>query len=203
MFSERVSVHRTGRPVRRDSWSEGVEYLNPDEVARDRFGDWNSPDASRRAAEWCEHRREALLAAGAGIAFESVFSQPDKVAFVQRACAAGYFVRVFFVSTSSPRINASRVARRVMRGGHTVPIEKIVSRYARSMSNLSRVIPSAQRVYVFDNSVEDQDARLCVRVTEGRIRKVYGALPFWVQDAIAGVPWHDTAEDLRGGEAGR
>jgi predicted ABC-type ATPase len=25
--------------LREDRWSEGVEYLNPDEIARDRFGD--------------------------------------------------------------------------------------------------------------------------------------------------------------------
>jgi hypothetical protein len=60
------------RPVtarlRAEKWSEGVEYLNPDEVARDRFGDWNSPDAVRKAAEWTTQRREDLLAQQAGIA---------------------------------------------------------------------------------------------------------------------------------------
>jgi predicted ABC-type ATPase len=35
--------------LRADHWSDGVEYLNPDEVARDRFGDWNSPAAVLRA----------------------------------------------------------------------------------------------------------------------------------------------------------
>jgi Uma2 family endonuclease len=38
--------------LRSEHWSEGVEYLNPDEVARDRFGDWNSPDAILKAARW-------------------------------------------------------------------------------------------------------------------------------------------------------
>lgn len=40
--------------LRADHWSEGVEYLNPDDVARDRFGDWNAPDAVLRAARWAE-----------------------------------------------------------------------------------------------------------------------------------------------------
>jgi predicted ABC-type ATPase len=31
--------------LRQDRWSEDVEYLNPDDIARDRFGDWNSPEA--------------------------------------------------------------------------------------------------------------------------------------------------------------
>ncbi|MET0790120.1 MAG: hypothetical protein ABW061_01240 [Polyangiaceae bacterium] len=35
------------------------------------------------------------------------------------ACSErGYFSRVFFVGTSDPRINAARVAGRVMQGGH-------------------------------------------------------------------------------------
>jgi predicted ABC-type ATPase len=39
--------------------------------------------------------------------FETVFSAPDKVEFLHRARQAGYFVRVFFIGTSDPRINAS------------------------------------------------------------------------------------------------
>jgi predicted ABC-type ATPase len=43
-----------------------------------------------------DHRgREALLAARQGIAFETVFSTDDKLDFVARAKATGYFVRVF------------------------------------------------------------------------------------------------------------
>ncbi len=47
--------------LRAERWSEGVEYLNPDEVARDRFGDWNSPEAVLSAAQWTADRREKLL----------------------------------------------------------------------------------------------------------------------------------------------
>jgi predicted ABC-type ATPase len=94
--------------LREDRWSEGVEYLNPDEIARDRFGDWNSPEAVLEAARWTTARREELLARREGIAFETVFSAPDKVDFVARAKAAGYFIRVFFIGTADPRINAAR-----------------------------------------------------------------------------------------------
>ncbi len=183
--------------LRADRWSEGVEYINPDEIARDRFGNWNDPSAIRAAAEWAEKRREELLADGRGIAFETVLSAPDKLDFVARAAAAGYFVRVFFVATESPTILAARVARRVMQGGHTVPIEKIVSRYARSIANLSALIPTADRVYVFDNSPDAADARLVVRCAQGAVRKIYGGLPRWVEDALADVPRHAQLEDQR------
>jgi predicted ABC-type ATPase len=44
--------------LRQDRWSEGVEYLNPDDVARDRFGDWDSPAAVLSAAQWTTSRRQ-------------------------------------------------------------------------------------------------------------------------------------------------
>jgi predicted ABC-type ATPase len=183
--------------LRAERWSQGVEYLNPDDIARDRFGDWNSPQAVLDAARWTTARREELLSRREGIAFETVFSAPDKVDFVARAKDAGYFVRVFFIGTTDPRVNAARVAGRVMEGGHSVPIEKIVSRYAKAMANLSAVAPLADRVYAYDNSIDGAEARLCVRTHEGALRKVYGPLPAWVADAIAGLPLHPDLVDLR------
>jgi predicted ABC-type ATPase len=183
--------------LREERWSDGVEYLNPDDVARERFGDWNAPHAVLAAARWTAARREELLADGRGIAFETVMSTEDKVEFIGRAKAAGYFVRVFFVGTSDPRINASRVADRVIAGGHTVPIEKIVARHARAIANLTPVALVADRVYVYDNSIDGVEARLCVRTQDGQLRKVYGALPEWVADAVASLERHPEFLDLR------
>ena len=185
--------------LRRDRWSENVEYLNPDDIAQERFGGWNSESGVLQAAKWVTARREELLAARAGIAFETVFSAKDKVDFLLRAREAGYFVRVFFVGTIRADINAARVARRWMNGGHLVPIEKIVSRYHKAMSNLGGAIALADRVYLYDNSVEDVPARLCARTTEGALRKIYGPLPEWVADALEGLPKRDSFADLRDG----
>jgi len=171
--------------------------LNPDDIARDRFGSWNSPDAVLQAARWTTDRREQLLAERAGIAFETVFSAPDKVDFLARAKDAGYFIRVFFIGTRTPTINAARVASRVLSGGHTVPIEKIVSRYARSMANLTAAIELADRVYIYDNSVDDVEARLCARTQDGQVRKIYGDLPEWVADTVKDFSEHAELVDLR------
>jgi predicted ABC-type ATPase len=184
--------------LRRDQWSEGVEYLNPDDIARDRFGDWNSEAAVRSAAQWTTRRRDELLAAKAGIAFETVFSSPEKVAFLSRARAAGYFIRVFFIGTSDPRINAARVADRVIHGGHSVPIDKIVGRYERAMANIRPAVALADRVYFYDNSIDGKEARLCARTEQGKLRKVYGELPGWIADATEALDKHPAFVDLRG-----
>lgn len=183
--------------LREEHWSEGVEYLNPDEIARDRFGDWNSPEAVRDAALWTTARREQLLAARASLAFETVMSTDEKIDFIARAKDAGYFVRVFFIATSDPRINAARVAGRVLAGGHSVPIEKIVARHVRAVANLGAAIALADRVYIYDNSVDDVEARLCARTQDGSLRKVYGPLPDWVADAVSALERRCDFVDMR------
>ena len=65
--------------LRSERWSDNVEYLNPDDIARDRFGDWNSPEASLKAARWTTERRQELLAQHAGIAFETVKSHAKNI----------------------------------------------------------------------------------------------------------------------------
>jgi len=97
----------------------------------------------------------------------------EKVDFIFRAKAAGFFIRVFFVGTDSPEINAARVARRVMEGGHDVPIPKIISRYSRSIQNMMSILPVVDRAYIYDNSAEDHPAALQFRTADGRIAKLY------------------------------
>ena len=109
-------------------WAEGTIYINPDEVANEIFGDWNSQDSVLKAANYCAELREKCLDERKSFVFETVLSAFDKVDFIARAKKKGFFIRLFFISTSSPTINASRIANRVMKGGHDVPISKIISR---------------------------------------------------------------------------
>jgi predicted ABC-type ATPase len=141
-------------------WFGGCEYVNPDLIAQQEFGDWNDPQAVLQAVKLAAERREACLRERRSLAFETVFSAPDKPEFVRRAMREGYFVRVFFVGTATPEINAARIARRVLEGGHEVPIRKIIERWSRSIANASAVAAEVDRFYIYDNSVDDRDAQL-------------------------------------------
>ena len=166
--------------ILKHEWLENALYVNPDQVAQDRFGDWNSPEAVLKAAQYCEEQREACLRQGQSLIFETVLSTDSKVDFIRRAHEAGYFIRIFFVSTAHPAINAARIAQRVMEGGHDVPISKIISRYQKSILNCKRVAAIADRVYIYDNSVDDAEARLLFRMTDGRPFKRYtDDIPEW------------------------
>ena len=171
--------------ILRHEWLEDAVYVNPDQVAQDRFGDWNSPEAVMQAARYCEEQREDCLCRGKSLIFETVLSSEGKVDFIRRAHEAGYFIRLFFVSTSHPAINAKRIAQRVMEGGHDVPISKVISRYNKSILNCRRVASVIDRVYVYDNSVDDAEARLLFRMTDGKPFKRYtDDIPLWAQSII-------------------
>lgn len=171
----------------RHEWMGGCEYVNPDYIARDEFGDWNAPDAVKKAAQRAEGIREQCVREGRSLAFETVLSMPDKIDFIRRARLAGFFVRLFFVGTDNPSINAKRVALRVMEGGHDVPISKIIARYTRSLANCSVVASIADRAYIYDNSVDNAPARLLFRTSEGKLIKQYGEINPWAREILSQI----------------
>ena len=105
-----------------------------------------------------------------------------KVDFIKRAKEEGYFIRVFFICTSTPAINASRIAKRVMEGGHDVPIHKIISRYQKAIVNAGQIAQFVDRLYVYDNSIDNQEARILFRTTDGKLAKQYtDSIPGWAE----------------------
>lgn len=166
-------------------WSEGVMYINPDQVAEDQFGGWNNQNAILKAAQYCAELRERCLMEKKSCVFETVFSAQDKIDFIMRAKAAGFFIRLFFIGTTSPTINASRIAKRVIEGGHDVPITKIISRYQKSMINCRLISCVVDRLYVYDNSVDNQVAQILFRLSNGSMAKQYvETLPKWAANIL-------------------
>ena len=166
-------------------WVEDSLYINPDIIAKDVFGDWNSPDAVLRAANYSAALREKCLAEKQSLIFETVMSADDKVDFIMRAKAAGFFIRVFFISTANPAINAARIANRVMKGGHDVPISKVISRYRKSILNCKLISTVVDRLYVYDNSIDGEEATLQFRLVDGNVGKMYVTdIPQWAQTIL-------------------
>lgn len=173
----------TGQLLKHE-WVEGCTYINPDFIAKDRFGDWNSPETVLKAAKYATALREQCLNNLESCIFETVFSSEEKVTYLKRAEDLGYFVRLFFVSTDHPTINASRVAQRVMEGGHDVPIPKIVSRYYKAITNCCIASTFVDRLYVYDNSIDFAPAKLLFRATKGNIEKTYGEINNWAKPIL-------------------
>lgn len=165
-----------------DEWTAESLYINPDNIAQEQFGDWNSPEAVRMAAEEATRLRYQCLADRRDFVFETVFSSPEKLEFLWKAKEAGFFIRFFYVCTSDPAINVARITQRYMNGGHEVPISKIVTRYYKSLLNAEEAVSMVDRAYVYDNSVENELPRLLYRTVNGRMYKQYtDDIPEWAR----------------------
>lgn len=166
--------------ILKHEWMENALYINPDIIAQEIFGDWNSPEAIMSSIKYCENLREECLEKKQSLIFETVLSRYDKVDYIKRAIENGFFVRLFFVCTTSPNINASRITDRVMKGGHDVPIPKIISRYYESIKNSCELTKIVDRAYFYDNSIDNKDAKLLFRLSEGKLAKQYTeSIPEW------------------------
>jgi predicted ABC-type ATPase len=163
-----------------NEWTAESLYINPDNIAQEMFGDWNSPEAVVKAAEYAAKLRYECLEQKRDFVFETVFSSAEKLEFLQKAKEAGFFIRLFYVCTSDPAINVARITQRYLNGGHEVPISKVISRYYKSLVNATKAISFVDRAYVYDNSIDNQLPRLLYRTTDGRLFKKYVEdIPEW------------------------
>ena len=121
-------------------------YVNADEIKR------VSQCTDLEAAQEAEQIRQLLLKSHKDFTFETVLSTDRNLELLQQAKNLGYEIHAVFVLTNNPRINVNRVRARVKAGGHDVPEEKIISRYEKSLRNLSQLVRIADHTRVIDNS---------------------------------------------------
>ena len=117
-----------------------------------------------------------------GLSFsqETVFSHPSKIEALKAAYECGYRTYLYYVATEDPRLNACRVADRVANGGHDVPLEKIISRYSRSLDQIRTAFPYLSRAFFFDNSSDTMRYIAHWNSSEGLVLQVPETqLPSW------------------------
>lgn len=124
-------------------------YVNADEIKR------VSHCTDLEAAQEAEQIRQMLLRAYKDFTFETVLSTERNLDLLRQAKAQGYEIHAVFVLTNDPEINIRRVKSRAQAGGHDVPVEKILSRYERSLRNLSQLVRISDYTRVIDNSGEE------------------------------------------------
>ena len=129
--------------------------------------------------------RRKLLEKRVSFSFETVMSSPDKVALLKQAQALGYRTYLYYIATEDPAINVARVKARVNLGGHDVPEDKIVSRYARSLNLLMEAVKHTNRAYLFDNSRQATDRLWVAEITGAReLELKCDPMPRWFQKAV-------------------
>ena len=132
------------------------------------------------AADFIRHQ---LLETCSLFTFETVMSSPDKIDFLKKAQSMGCRTYLYYVATEDPSINILRVNSRVANGGHSVPEDKIISRYQRSLDLLVSAVHATNRAYIFDNTLEE--LRWIAEITEGKkIEMRTPEMPAWLQRVL-------------------
>ena len=124
-------------------------YVNADEIKR------ISGCTDLEGALEAEQIRHKLLSSHKDFTFETVLSTDRNLDLLRQAKAEGYEICAVFVLTNDPGLNVERVRCRVRAGGHDVPVDKILSRYGKSLNNLSQLVRIADHTMVIDNSGDE------------------------------------------------
>ena len=130
------------------------------------------------SAIFADFLRHKFLEARQTFTFETVMSSNDKIELLRKAQSIGFRTYLYYVSTEDPQINIARVANRVRMGGHSVPTDKIISRYYKSLDLLFEAIKYSNRAYIFDNSGDSK--RWIAEISEAESLDIQAdELPAW------------------------
>lgn len=161
-----------------------IPVVNPDVIAQE-LPRVNGGLDERRAGEIALERRAAMLRDGADFAIETTLSGNSTLRLMNAARDADYKINLVFVGVRDADLSGRRVADRVRRGGHTVPIAAIFRRYPDTLAKLPRAMALAHRTFVLDNS--DRRRRLLLVHEDGRARFVAADLPSWLATVLPGL----------------
>lgn len=121
-------------------------YINADDIKK------SNSCSDLEAAVKAEELRELMVKNGEDFTFETVLSTDRNLKLLQKAKEKGYFLRCIYVLTSNPKINKIRVDIRESMGGHTVPEEKIKSRYYKALDLIPELVEICDIVHIYDNT---------------------------------------------------
>jgi predicted ABC-type ATPase len=149
------------------------EFLNADEIARG-LSPFEPEANAVPAGRMMIDRIDRLVEARKSFAFETTCAGHRQAKLLRACRAAGYRVTFIFLWLPSPQFAVERVAQRVARGGHHIPEDIIIRRYAAGMYNMRHVfLPLADVALIYDNSGEYP-----LLIAEKR-----ASVPFVVRDA--------------------
>jgi len=163
----------SGKSTVTQAWEKAGLYINADDIKMVRGC------SDLEAAQEAERLRELCLSQRRSFTFETVLSTERNLDLLSRAKDAGYHIESVFVLTADPELNVFRVKSREMSGGHSVPPDKIRSRYTKALANISKLLVLSDVFRLVDNTAQPEI--LFVKDESGhRIRPNH----YWTVEAI-------------------
>jgi predicted ABC-type ATPase len=128
------------------------EFVNADEIAGG-LSPFNPEGSAIAAGRLMIERIHELIARGESFAFETTCSGRAHAQTLLKCRDAGYRLTLIFLWLPSAKDALRRVARRVAQGGHWIPDDVVIRRYAAGLKNLQQpYLPIADIAYIYDNT---------------------------------------------------
>ena len=128
-----------------------IEYVNPDLMAQG-LSPTDMSLAALKAGKLTLTRIGELIAAKESFGFETTLSGRGHLKLLADAKAVGYRIHIYYLWMPTVVMLPSRIRHRVLAGGHDVPTEDVLRRFARSVENVKDYAATADMIRVFDAS---------------------------------------------------
>jgi len=164
---------------------KGIPIINADKIARTLSQ--NDPESAiALAAILSRDLVPVFLKQGANFCYETVFSHPSKVKYLEMAKDLWYEVNLIYIHLTNSKLNEARVTARVSSGGHSVPVDKIHSRIPRTMKNIKEAIRISDKTLLIDNSSINNPFKQIAKISKKKITLYVEDAPEWVEELLKG-----------------
>ena len=158
----------------------GHVMINPDNIARQLGGYTQSNNF--KAMRIAMTNIKENIAQKNSFAFETTLSSKNIASIVDSAKKQGFTTSLVYVGIDSKTLNVNRVADRVKKGGHDVPVADITRRHDRSMANLPKIFDKVHNVKIVDNT--GLKAEVVLEKKLGQTIQYTKKLPKWVEKSL-------------------
>lgn len=128
------------------------EFVNADEIARG-LSPFNPESVAIEAGRLMLNRIKELLYRNESFSIETTLATRSYYRLIEKAHQQNYEVTLLYFWLKSPEQARERVAERVRKGGHNIPINIIERRYSEGIDNLFNIyMPIVDTWILVDNS---------------------------------------------------
>ena len=116
---------------------------------------------------------------GVSFAQETTLSGYKTEATAKQVKDMGYHVRLFYIGLDSAEESISRIENRVKRGGHDIPSDDVVRRFASRWEAVAKVLPYCDEAEFYDNG---NGFTLVAEYCNGELRTIGSRVPQWLEE---------------------
>lgn len=130
-----------------------LKIIDPDVIAKGMTGSFATVDAEAlRAGKAALNMVQQCIHSNQSFIVESTISGRVYLKYLELARKAGFKTILVYIALESAELSSQRVASRVSRGGHNIPLDDIKRRYPKSFKNLKAHLKLCDLGYIYDNS---------------------------------------------------